>query len=113
MIVHLLVALLYRISFLLSLVSVVTKIKCLWISFLSQIKVEDYKETEYILVDPSCSGSGITNRLSYHSVSILFQQRKMIIVAQLENNFTKCLSLRYDYIILCSVQFRRKSMKKD
>ena len=28
----------------------------------------DYREVEYILVDPSCSGSGIVNRLDYSKV---------------------------------------------
>jgi putative methyltransferase len=32
-----------------------------------QINPGDYGDTEYILVDPSCSGSGILKRLSYHN----------------------------------------------
>ena len=33
-----------------------------------QVRPEEHSDTEYILVDPSCSGSGIANRLNYDSV---------------------------------------------
>ena len=43
----------------------------LLVNFYIQIDPVDYRDTEYILVDPSCSGSGIFKRLSYHNVSVV------------------------------------------
>ena len=36
--------------------------------FYFKVRPEDYSSTEYILVDPSCSGSGILSRQDYSCV---------------------------------------------
>ena len=42
----------------------------------TQVSPSDYEDVEYMLVDPSCSGSGIVGRVDYEQVSIrLFSSR--------------------------------------
>ena len=35
----------------------------------TQVSPSDYEDVEYMLVDPSCSGSGIVGRVNYEQVS--------------------------------------------
>ena len=44
----------------------------------TQVSPSDYEDVEYMLVDPSCSGSGIVGRVDYERVSSrLFLSRYM------------------------------------
>ena len=45
-----------------------------------QINCDEFSDTEYVLVDPSCSGSGIINRLSYHQVRVASGKLEVMLI---------------------------------